>query len=258
MSVVLLLIDFAVVFALTLFLLLVIRGLAQAVKARLKRGFADSVSTYDELIEAKSRELRALEGELAPRDEGLPPVTPAVRASHVPDQLPNAAFANGAFAQTYRLVRSAYAFDTADAVRDAVRRAPEATRERAGRCATARSIRSLLDHETLFDLVSLPSERQLAVLRDALDRDGANLLEDYVRERGWSDALAFSQWLDAVCLIESDEVVVTVGEGSSFDPTRFSCGRSVRVNISPDVCEGVLVRVGGTLYDYSLRSKDLS
>lgn len=257
MSIVLLLIDFAVVFALTLFLLLVIRGLGQAVKARLKRGFADSVSAYDELIEAKSRELRALEDVPAPCGEELPPVTPAVRSTQVPDQLPSATFANGAFAQTYRLVRSAYAFDTADAVRDAVRRAPEATGDRAERCAAARSIRALFDHETLFDLVSLPTDRQLAVLREVLDGDGASLLEAYVAERGWSDALAFSHWLDAVCLTESDEVTVTVGEGSSFDASRFPCSRPVRACTSADVFEGALVRIGGTLYDYSLRSKDL-
>lgn len=260
MSVLLLIVDFAVILALTVFLMLVIRGLAQAVKARLKRGFADSLATYDGLIGERSRALQELESLEAASSKapGPAPTREAVAAAGgAADPLPTAPFAHGEFARSYRMVRDTFAFAPADALGDALRRAPAACAERAARCEAARAVRAQLDHDTLFELLSLPHERQLDVLREALVSEQRDLLDDFCAQRGWTDALEFVHWLDAVALATSDEVVVTVGAHEQIDARSLRAARPVRVRTSPDVCEGVLVRVGGTLYDYALRSKDL-
>ena len=257
MTVLLLIVDFAVVLALTVFLMLVVRGLAQAVKARLKRGFADSVAAYDRLIEEKSRELSELEAGVNPPEMPAPAPSVGPIDRPAPDPLPSTPYARGSFADNYRVVRDTFSFKTADAVREALRHAPAAEPGRASRCAAARELRAMLDHDTLFELISLARDRQLDVLRGALDGSQRALLDDYCSERSWTGAFDLTHWHDAVILADSDEVVVTVGEHEHVDPASLRFDRPVRVCTSPDVCEGVLVRVGGTLYDYALRSKDL-
>lgn len=257
MTVLLLIVDFAVVLVLTVFLMLVIRGLAQAVKARLKRGFADSIAAYDDLIEAKSRELRELEERVNLPEVPIEAPSVGLLERTAPDPLPSTPFAHGTFAQSYRLVRDTFSFKPVEAVHEALRHAPASAPERTSRCAAARELRAMFDHDTLFELISLAPDRQLTVLRDVLGGAQRALLDEFCSERRWTGALDLTHWLDAAILESSDEVVVTVGEHERVDPTSFGTDRPVRVRTSPDVCEGVLVRVGGTLYDYALRSKDL-
>ena len=256
---VLLIVDFLVMLGLVAFLLLVIRGLSKAVKLRLKKDFVESLSVYDDVIEkreASLAELRAAEAEAKKR-----PAHAAVsyeRTASTGSAAPvSATYASGDFVQTYQQVRDAYSFAPETVVAQVARKVGAAGSASGKRVEAAQRIRAMLDHDTTYQLLVMPAEKQHQVLAQALQGEERTLLNHFKEENETGDALAFSRWLDALIMRESDELEVTVGANANFNASVLGQNRAVTVKHSAGIFEGVQVRAGGQLYDYALQAKDL-
>lgn len=256
---VLLIVDFLVMLGLVAFLLLVIRGLSKAVKLRLKKDFVESLSVYDEVIEkreASLAELRAAEAEAKARPAHA--AVPYEREANVGSAAPvSATYASGDFAETYQQVRDAYSFAPETVVAQVARKAAAPSPVSGRRVEAARHIREMLDHDTVYQLLVMPAEKQHEVLSQALQGEERTLLSQFKAENEEGDALAFSRWLDALIMRESDELEVTVGANANFNASVLGQNRAVTVKRSAGIFEGVQVRAGGQLYDYALQAKDL-
>lgn len=253
----LLIVDFLVMLLLAALLLLVIRGLAKAVKTRLKKDFAESLSVYDDVIEKREADLEAIRRAEASLRKPPAHMGPAKEAPATGGSTPvSAAYVTGDFIQTYQQVRQAFSFEPEAVVKAVADVAPSATSTSAS-CDAARELRSMLDHDTVYDLLVLPSQTQLEVMRSALSGQTLAVLEEYLAYNAWTDALDLVRWLEAKVMRESDELTVSLGPGTSFDASRLGSSRPVNVVRDADICEGVQVRSHGQLYDYALQAKDL-
>ncbi len=220
------------------------------------------LDTYDDLLAEKSRELSRLEQELQEKQAGLSaqeetadPIPKSGVSSgyaaapamlRAAERAGTAAYRDDALGEVYRLIRENFSFRLGE-VLTVIGRKPEDNSGPAGRLLEALSV------DTVYQLSTLPEETQLEVLSEALDEDGCALLESYLSDHRSFRVLEFYDFLKAAAEEERQPVRVWVPAGSGSDASD-----AVEVLTDGGICEGFQVEIDHLLYDYSIRTRELS
>lgn len=112
-----------------------------------------------------------------------------------------------------------------------------------------------LSPDTIYRLSSMPRETQEAILREALDDEGAALLKEYMQTHRTFSALGFYDHLRLRAACEPDKAYLHIPRGMWAGCTKYG-----GAEIVPDdeICEGFCLEESNILYDYSIRMRELS
>ena len=234
---------------------------ARTVNKNIRDRSLELLSTYDALLEDRSRELEALRRELERAREELASIKEAEEPAAVrtteetagpspaiflrtAERISTTAYQDTGAGEVYRKVREEFA-TRPDAVLAQLPLEPKP--------ALAEGVFGSLDHGTVFRLSTLPEDEQLALLDELLPDGEHALLADYVASHPRFDAISFYDEMYARAAEESGRVVVRVADAYAAS----LCPPDVQVEVDESICEGFQVETGTVLYDYAIKTGEI-
>lgn len=151
------------------------------------------------------------------------------------------------FFSDYRKIREAFSVDSAEVIRTI----PQNGQEQQVCYETAVSILEKLSFEVLYRISGLSSKSQLEVLDEILEEREAAMLAEYVEVSGKEfDCTEFHTYVKSMKAKNDDTVYCYVAPGRTAE--------SGAVIVDDALCEGFQLLHGNLLYDYGLRSSEIS
>jgi hypothetical protein len=246
-----------------------LKGAAKRLAGFSKQNMLHEANIYDELLENKDLELKALIKKLETEKARLAELEAAASAPGAggasrPGSTNVFALLRGRymdkdFTEGYQALRNGFGVDKAGAV-ETVRRAErrEAAREISGENA-ARALLESVPLETRYRLALLERDEALEVLLSAVTDGSAGsaakreLVEGYMKNEP-GDVIDFFNYLEYRAFADSPELVVRTGNP---EEDARSYGQGVVTQYDPDVCEGIYVIAGGRMHDFSIKSREI-
>ena len=190
--------------------------------------------------EAKVQASSAMEG-VRMKEETLPvPFLPSVRPMRKQD-----------FFRDYRKLRELFDNDMGKVIQQI----PQKTQEETAAYAVYAKMLESLSFDTLYEISSLTSENQLAVLRDVFGQEECAVLEQYLAETEQEfDCAQFHTYLKSKKAECDDTIYCYVGKGSKAVQ---AADAKLELCVDEELCEGFQLLHGNLLYDYGVRSSEL-
>jgi hypothetical protein len=249
----------AVLIVLNLFFVFIIRALGARIGNFAQNNMLRQSSVFDELILRKEESLQGLlksietaelrYRELTDIDEaradfGVPLEHHAVTPGDYMDPF---------FSQDYKQIRENFIFNKESLLRKLI--VFLKVGEENPSVDAARRITESVDTDTCYLLSTLPADEQLNALEDAFDEQQKILLRAYTDEHESFEGFEFIAWLQEYIFINGGEVIVRTGmKSDNFD----AVDSHVKTEYDDSLIEGMYVIYKGQMYDYSIRSKEIS
>jgi len=254
-----------VVGLLVAFTSLSIKMLAHRVSGSIRSKATELLSTYDEILEKKSLELRKIETETAQKSAELDRVKKEIKQQvellksdaegvtqdpqyilELAEKMGNAEYQDGRIGSVYQKIRSGFSQDPLDVLRELV---PDV-----GEKGPATLLLEQLSTDTIFGLGALSVGEQLRLLQETLDDSGKKLLAEFLADGRTFKAIAFYDFLKQKALLEPQPVVLRVNPSAKLGwlPS------SVVIQPDEDICEGFILEANNQLFDYCVRKSEIS
>ena len=246
------------------FVALSVKIVAEKVSASIRERAAELLSTYDKLVEKKSKELRKLNSAVDRKTKELeelggtaadiasaqdPSGDAAANAGYVlnvAEMMGSASYQDPRTGAVYQKIRSNFNHDPLRVITEVV--------PGVGEKGPATKILEQLSYDTIFKLSALSEEQQLEVLDESLDYEGRLLLHDYAAKTKKFQAIAFYDHLLNLSQSEPQTVKLKVSPHQRL-PLLPS---GVEVEVDEDICEGFEIEANNNLYDYCVRKSEIS
>ena len=236
---------------------------AKTVGKNIQERSLDLLSTYDELLENRSRELSALDVELENRKKELEdqpeengdeqtaakaeePTGDPVAFLRAAEQLSTTPYQDSGAGETYQRIRQTFAAITDEAVRKLVEQSRAEPETGAG------ALLKDLPFDTVYQLSTLPADEQLRLLREVVPTSSRAVLERYAASAPLFDSIAFYDALKAAAAAETGTARLRVApQDIKLYPA------SLDVTVDEDICEGFQVEMDNVLYDYAIKTREI-
>lgn len=239
---------------LIVFAVLAIVMLTKAVGYSVRRRTAALMEAYDEQLERRARTLREQQAVSAAEPVIVSTVEaprPAARNAgagmELVSRLADTQYRNGTVGEVYRQIRSGFHFT----VEDALQRIPWKRQTSGGEAA--RRAAQALPVDTVCAMASLTPQQQYELLQTC-GEDMNEMLTAYTEKTTVFSCIGFYEYLHQRAEEETGDCTLYVAPGAV--PTGVPEGITVRSDSG--LCEGFLLETAGTVYDYSLRVREIS
>ncbi len=253
---------------------------ARTVEKSVRARSVTLLSAFDDLLEERSRRLDELEEEIGRKkaekeslERSSVPEVGREAAGAAPASLLSAAeristtdYLDRGVGDTYRKIREAFGNldkrvgDTYMKIqaeydvpcKDMAGRIP-APGKKSGSGVAGRLLKEL-SFDTVFGLSTLPEDQQLKLLTAALPEEYGPFLKEYAAGHRRFDAIGFYDAIKEAAASEPGEVLVRV-------PPARAAGeypKGVRVIADENICEGFQIEADNVLYDYCIKTRELS
>ena len=234
---------------------------ARAVEKSICDRSLELMSAYDELLEARSRELSALDAELEDREKELAqpaetesaPVPAAEPVTADPtaflkaaEQLSTTQYQDGGAGEAYQRIRQTFSAVQDETVRQLTARPERVPENGAG------ALLRLLPFDTVYQISTLPDGEQLRLLRETIPAEMRDLLENYAASVPRFDCIGFYDALKAAASSEPQRVRLRI---APQDVKLYPA--SLDVSVDESICEGFQVEMDNTLYDYAIKTREI-
>ncbi len=250
----------AVVMALLIGLVaMAISFLQKTLRRNIRGKTLNLLSLYDQLLEEKSQALAQEQPAAAQEPQVREEASLDLSAETVKElsaailntvqRSGSVPYREGAVGSLYQVIRRNFSYDISTVLPVLEQASP---REEGPATALLRQ----LDYDTVYQLSTLPGEEQQAILSEVLQGKQKQLLEDYCAERWEFCALAFYDHLQGLSAEEPTAPRLLVSE----DMARYLQGSTSPIQIvaDPAICEGYQVEKNNKLYDFSIKTRELS
>ncbi|GEM_PF-6827293 len=247
---------------------LLLRNLALSADVKIRSDMQLLLKSYDQIIDEKTKEIHGLELERQDLLNSMAGTKKSLNSFNAMQSAPlNAEGGYGKVGSVpilqvaqyrpedlkegYKAIRNSFGLSKAERKELIEKAVQNAVSRHNGRGDAARKLYEALDFDTIYKLGTMDDAEQLEALKGAMDSDEKGLLDDYLQSYGeYSfDIADFRDWLRDLETLEGSRVSVRCGdaeicqeEGLEYDETIF---------------EGIQVRVGNQLYDYSIKEREI-
>lgn len=240
------------------FSIIILVGLTAAAGIRIRSDMVKLVSSYDKIIERKSRELNSIKKEMSKleskkaniSESDIPKVEPMAPPANKASVLKKAKYRAKDFKKGYGAIRDSFKiYDTSK--EEIIRAIQTSVSSENIRGDKAASLRNILSFNTVFELSEISSAEQLEILDSSLNYEDWTLLRDYCEEyqNKEFDICKFYDWLKEIANLESSTLTIRCGDYESSENGVEYCS---------EICEGLQVALGNRLYDYSIKEREIS
>lgn len=191
--------------------------------------------------ESKEKQKYSATEDIKKKDENLPvPFLPSVRPMRKQD-----------FFQDYRKLRELFNNDM-DRV---IEQIPKQEKKEAANYALYAKMADSLSFDTLYEISSLASEKQLEILREVFEKKECMVLDEYLAQTEQEfDCAQFYTYLKRKKAEYDNTIYCFVGKGNAGPKETDTV---VKVCEDEEICEGFQLLHGNLLYDYGVRSSEL-
>ena len=253
----------AVVAVLFLFIFTAIRQTALRIREQVRGRYLDELSMFDRIYKEKMDRLKEIReeqellnsnimkkgGNAAKAKESDGETGKAVYASvSSGGDIPVSRLSSPDFFEEYRYVKNAFQQDRDEIVRGVSGDEPDIMWQLG---EIAEKILKLLPEETAFSMSTLEPEEQLGILDEFFDESSKELLNWYQehekKEEVPFEILTFWSYVKNLADLYNGEITVYTG-----DHDYKAALPGVKTVYDDTICEGIRVRRGSRIYDYSL------
>lgn len=237
------------------FFFYILKGITVQLKKFSKNNILRQASIFDELIQNKEETLQDIRAQLEKEEKhrlsdiGRPHVTSMIDP---PDYLAikRGDYWDRSFLERYRKIRDNFASDGRQCVEAALAVIPKDDPAK-----VARGILEQFHLEMCYQISTLESDDQVAVLREAFDEQENLLLEQYQSDAGNFECHEFLDWLRGLVFLRGGDVIVRTGR---MQDDFNSIDSRIQTQYDDTICEGLYVVAKGKLYDFSIRDREIS
>ena len=230
--------------------------LTKAVGYSVRRRTAALMEVYDEQLEHRARAFQEQQEQAASAIKTASPAAavpcPAVRSTgtgmELISRLADTRYRDGTAGEVYRKIRSSFHFT----VEDALQRIPG--EQQTGSGETARRAAQALPVDTVCAMASLAPQQQYELLQACGGADVNEMLAAYTEKTAVFSCIGFYEYLHQRAQEEAGECTLYVAPGAVLT----GVPEGIAVRSDPGICEGFLLETAGTVYDYSLRVREIS
>jgi hypothetical protein len=251
-----------VLVGLNAFFFLIFRGITTRLGKFAQMNVLRQAGVFDDLISKKQEQLQMLQDEIAAVQVAQTKQTAVSFAQHeqAPDylEIKQGLYTDNGFANEYRVIRDNFQIDAEACVQHSLTQlAAESSTASSVEAARARSAQSILDDLTLdsaYELSTLSSEAQLAILDEMLAPAQLELMRLYQNSVDEFQSYRFLFWLKDYVFAHGDTVVVftgNAGEDFAYVDDRIVTQRD------DSICEGIYLLSKGRKFDYSIRNREI-
>ena len=171
-----------------------------------------------------------------------------VEPKYVVSEINKASYKNSDFKDDYKNVKEELNFDRNDVILDVI----ESSEDDNDRMSDAiKKINDDFDFETIYQLSTVPVDKQLSILQDVFDLRQKQFLNNYLEslgEKKFDIATFFNYVKEQAQLIDENFYVKTGSQDESFD----DLGDNVITVHDDNIVEGIKVVHKNKMYDYSI------
>ncbi len=220
------------------------------------------LSSYDRLLEERSRQLSWLDAELQKRQEALEEngkTPPAVQQEgsapsgndvlRMTERIAVTGYQNSGSGDLYRKIKENFVITP----QEALLHTPILDNPHRSLGGPATRLLRELSFETIFSLSTLPGEEQLSLLRQEIPGEDKPFLEEYAGSVARFDAVAFYDALQSAAAAEPGPIRVWVPKECALP----LYPGEVQIAVDEDICEGVQVEADNVLYDYCVKTGEI-
>jgi len=240
---------------LNLFLLFVIRQMVVITNRQVQQHFTRELEFCTEELDEKLQKLHTAQNQLQGIQDQIREQKAVQRNMAVYNQSKsstgqavtvkgNARYRSPESLDTYRYIRDHMKPDYKELVQKAVER-QSGTSEIWSLC---QSILAKLDFETTYHLVTRPEGEQEQIMKEMLTDEELQILEEAAPREDFPDIILRLDKVRQYMQLHSPEVVVQCGEKEE-DRKQYG---DVKVEYNPNIHEGIRLRMGSGVLDYSL------
>ena len=248
------------------FVVLSIALLRKTVSSNIRSKTISLMSVYDELLEQKSRELSQMTADIDlmtkesteeanshilqnfSGSEQKAPQLGAAEIMNMQERSGGTLYRDDAMGGMYQKIRRNFSF-LLDELLPAFNSKPQNLIGPAGR------LLSELDYDTVYRLSTLPAKNQELILREVLTEDEIPLLCAYMENNKEFNVLEFYYCLRTIADSEPKAARLRVPAGMV---SGMMTGDGVEIIPDEGICEGFQLEEGNLLYDYCIKTRELS
>jgi len=240
------------------FVSLSVMWLSKRVSADIKSKTVELISSYDALLEKRSRELSDLEELLLSKAAAAAAPVSSTKENtataefsdfavlNIVERIGNASYLDSQTGGVYRSIRSSFDAKPEEVLKKLLPSAQFVS-------GAASRLLSSLPFDTVYSLSTLSEADQLSILRESLDEEGLKLLENHQNRHSHFRAIDFYDDLKAAAEMEPQPPKLYVSPVYSG-----GCPEGVELIVDPDICEGFQIEVDNILYDYCIKERELN
>jgi hypothetical protein len=244
---------------LNLFFVFIIRALGARIGNFAQNNMLRQSSVFDELILRKEETLQGLLGSIETAEGRLKNLseTAQERTDYgVPTEFHSVTpgnYMDPDFSKDYKQIRENFVFDKVALVQGfAVTIEDEPEDERT---LAARRTLDSLNADISYQLSTLTGDEQLSILNEVFDERQKALMGEYAEEHSSFETFEYVTWLNELIFRTGREIIVRTGmKSDDFN----MIDKRIRTEYDDSLIEGLYVIHKGTMYDYSIRSKEIS
>lgn len=247
------------------FVTLSVLWLVRTVGRNIRDRSIELLSNYDWLLEQRSRELSALDAEIEHREAELektlgqheseaesalaaePTSAPSVTFLKTAEMLSTTPYQDDGTGAAYQRIRQTF---SAIQDIDVMRLAAQAGSRHEGSAGT---LLRALPFEIVYQLSTLTGAEQLRLLRETLPAELQGTLESYAAVTPRFDCIAFYDALKASAAAETGSVRLHI---APQDIRPYPA--AIDVTVDEDICEGFQIEADNVLYDYAIKTREIS
>ena len=254
-----------VVAFLILFIFVAIHQTALKIREQVRGRYLEELSMFDQLYEEKMDRLKAIreeqellnsnimkkEGSSSETQEYTkePAADGGVQTASAPGgDIPVSRLSSPDFFEEYRYVKNAFVQNWDSLIRAAAADEPDVMWQ-IGKIAE--KILQILPKETVFSMSTLEPDEQMEILNECLDERSKELLnwyqENEKEEQAPFEILSFWSYVKEMADLYNSEITVYTSDRNYQAPEP-----GVRTVYDDTICEGIRIRRGSRVYDYSL------
>lgn len=237
---------------------LAIAMLTKAVGYGIRRRTVALMEIYDEQLEQRAlafqeqqehaRETSATETVVSAPEESCPAARSAGAGMELVSRLAETQYRDGSMGEVYRQIRGGFRFT----IEEALQRVSE--ERRAGNSGAAYRAAQTLGTDDVCAMASLTPQQQYELLYSCGNEDINKMLEDYTEKTTVFSCIGFYEYIHQRAAEEARGCTLYVAPGV----VPKDVPENIDVRNDPGLCEGFLLEDAGTVYDYSLRVREIS
>ena len=244
------------------FVALAVKQVSQKVTANIRDRAAELLSSYDRLIERKSRQLKKVAEELSDRQDELQELDSAAGiveggqsgngtgdpsyVLNVAEKMAMAPYQDPRTGMVYQKIRTNFTRDAMEIIREIV---PDM-----GGKGPATALLEQIDYDTVYKLSAMSSEDQEDIMRESLNEECIGLLDEFMAKKKKFQAIEFYDFLAGKAMAEPQAVRLKVSPNQNIP----YLPEGVDVVVDEDICEGFEVEADNKLYDFCVRKSEIS
>lgn len=257
------------------FVLTMVNLLASTTGSKIRSDMQRVISTYNAIIETKSREIENLNksrlelnkqrkytysSEMYGKNKDMVP-NQAIRSSGLFDSsdensqyipissfiLPSVEYRSSVLADNYEEIKNDFAFSDKKIKDNVEKISKNVTDEKI--VSACKSIINGLSFDGIYELATRKSSDQVKLLKDNLHKKDLEALDTYldiIEDENKFDMIKFYDWLKRT--IKEKSVDVEIRSSSSKNMDEFDSS----------ICDGYRIYVGNKMYDYAISKRDVS